>query len=159
MVPHHMRKSFEIKKVHFYTWFPHGTQKWIFARNDDSDALSIFGAQRSHSDLSNGVSDVVHLEQILFKFEILRFANFVRMWRAPKFGRARSFSNRARSALSNLETRWKFWARALRARARSTNEWSTKITKLYKNFVYANLDYFFALYRVKSYNKKEFWDG
>ena len=77
MVPHHMWESFEIKNVHFYTWFPHGTQKWIFARNDDSDALSIFGAKNWHSELSNGVShvDVTYLDQKLFKFEIWRFQN------------------------------------------------------------------------------------
>ena len=77
MVPHHMRNSFEIKKVHFYTWFPHGTQKWIFARNDESDALSTFGTQSWHSELSNGVpyAYIAHLEQKLFKFEISRFQN------------------------------------------------------------------------------------
>ena len=78
MVPHHMRESFEIKKVHFYTWFPHGTQKWIFARNDDSDALSIFGAQSWHSELSNGVShvDVAYMDKKLFEFEIKKFEDF-----------------------------------------------------------------------------------
>ena len=43
-----------------------------YSRNDDSDALSIFGAQSWHSELSNGVShvDVAYLDQKLFKFEI-----------------------------------------------------------------------------------------
>ena len=72
MVPHHIRNSSEIKKVHFYTYFPHGTQKQIFTRSSDSDAFNIFRAQSWYSGLSNGVSHVnlAHLWEKLFKFEI-----------------------------------------------------------------------------------------
>ena len=45
------------------------------------------------------------------------------MWRTPKFGRARA-GGCARSTFSNLETRWKFWARARSAleRAQQMND-------------------------------------
>ena len=67
MVPHRMKNSFGIQKLHFYTQFPHGTQESIFAYRNDLGALSIFGAQSWNSELTNGVLDVsvAHLEKKL----------------------------------------------------------------------------------------------
>ena len=72
MVPQHMKNSFEIKKYIFILDFR------VVPRNEyshaiiDSDALTIFGAQSWHAELSNGVTYVyvAHLEQKLFEFEI-----------------------------------------------------------------------------------------
>ena len=69
--------------------FPRDTQKWIFTRNDESDALSIFGAQSWHSELSIGVPYVyvAHMGQKLFEFErasqLLFVGNHSGTWLMP----------------------------------------------------------------------------